>query len=206
MLPLGRFRRYAARLSTPAVSPTCIRRLIMKASAGFLRLALFGVLVTGCDSGPLAPETTAKDSYDRPSFDAVAVSQPVGPVTIETVIDFSAPPFGGTFAVTQGSELLGCAGGTFVDTPASVDNPGSGVPVSRSIHKAFTCTSGGSGTFIVNFQPTPTPGPGVLNGHWNVLRGTGDFTNLRGEGDFSVIFTSPATGQETLTGTIHFDP
>ena len=38
-----------------------------------------------------------------------------GSVTIVTDIDFTSEPFKGTFEVTEGSEELGCSGGTFVD-------------------------------------------------------------------------------------------
>lgn len=48
----------------------------------------------------------------------VGATPPAGPVTIMTAISFAAFPFSGTFTVTAGSALLGCAGGTFVDFPA----------------------------------------------------------------------------------------
>jgi hypothetical protein len=135
---------------------------------------------------------------DQPSF----ASKPVGPVTINTVIDFTVFPFTGTFTVTEGSQLLGCSAGTFVDIPAGGFSRG-------AIRKHFTCTAGANAgsSFTIQFRPTPAPGPGDANGHWEVLGGTGAFSNLRGQGDFSVIFspTQPA-GFETLTGTIHFDP
>lgn len=128
---------------------------------------------------------------------AAAATSP-SPVTIVTAIDFSEFPFSGTFTVPEGAGMLGCSAGTFVDFPR-----GFGV-----IEKHFTCTSGsGSGdTFIVLFHPRPAiPGPGELNGPWSVLSGTGDFAKLHGSGDFSVVFTGPDSGVETLTGGIHFD-
>lgn len=77
------------------------------------------------------------------------------------------------------------------------------------IEKNFTCTSGsGSGdTFIVLFHPLQVgfPGPGVANGPWSVLSGTGDFATLHGSGIFSLVFTGPLSGEETLTGGIHLD-
>jgi hypothetical protein len=120
-------------------------------------------------------------------------------VTIQTLIDFSEPPFNGTFEAIAGSELLGCEGGTFVDIPGFVGGK-------ANIAKVFTCDGPGSGTFTANFGPTRAPGPGDLNGHWNIVRSDGDFANLRGEGDFSVVFVGPTSGIETLTGNIHFDP
>lgn len=125
---------------------------------------------------------------------------PQGPVTIVTNIDFSEFPFSGPFEVTQGAGLLGCSGGTFVDLPAGFDPPSGG-----HIAKVFTCTDDGEGEFVANFQPGPKPGPGDLNGHWNVTSGTDDFATLHGEGDFSVVFTGPESGEETLTGEVHFD-
>lgn len=174
----------------------------MKTRRHFLPLFLCGALFAGCQSEPTAIDARSLE----PAFDATAASQPVGPVTIQTILDFSALPFHGTFTVVQGATELGCSGGTFVDHFASVDNPGSGVPRSSSVHKDFACTTGGSGTFIVNFTPTAKPGPGDFNGHWNVLSGSGDFANLRGEGDYSVITVDPPIAHETLTGSIHSNP
>jgi hypothetical protein len=165
----------------------------MKTNPDLFRLAFFGVLFTACDAGPLGVKTGAENTSVQPVFDAVAATQPVGPVTIQTLIDFSTFPFHGTFAVVAGSALLGCSGGTFVDHPANPANF-----ISQSIRKLFTCTAGGTGTFTVNFMP------GV--GRWNALDGTGDFANLRGEGNFSVVLVGPTTGVETLTGNIHFEP
>jgi hypothetical protein len=174
----------------------------MKTSGHFITLSLCGTLIAGCRSEPIGVSTRSL----QPAFDAAANGQPVGPVTIETVLDFSALPFHGTFTVVQGAALLGCSGGTFVDHFASVDNPGSGVPRSTSVRRHFACTTGGSGTFIFNFEPNRQPGPGDFNGRWNVLSGAGDFANLRGVGDYSSIIIDPPTALETLTGTVHFHP
>ncbi len=125
-------------------------------------------------------------------------TQPSGPITIETVIDFSSMPFGGSFEVTEGAALLGCSQGTFVDTPSG---PGPG-----AIQKIFTCEIGGDGTFTFHFVTTPAPGPGDLNGHWTTWKATGEFVGLRGQGDFYVVVPRLPFGEETLTGTIHFDP
>ena len=132
------------------------------------------------------------------AFVSVArATQPSGPVTIETVIDFSTVPFSGTFEVTEGTALLGCSEGTFVDIPHSF-GPG-------AIQKIFTCDSGGNGTFAFTFVATRSPGPGDLNGRWTAWKATGDFVGLRGQGDFFVVFPGPPLGEETLSGTIHFE-
>jgi len=132
------------------------------------------------------------------AFMSAAAATPPSPVTIVTAIDFSEEPFSGTFTVPQGSGTLGCSAGTFVDFPRG----------RQGIEKHFTCTRGsGSGdTFIILFRPSPDiPGPGDLNGPWRVLRGRGDFAELHGSGDFSVVFFPPTPrGMETLTGRIHF--
>ena len=129
---------------------------------------------------------------------AAGATQPSGPVTIETELSFASFPFGGTFEVTKGAALLGCSEGTFVDIPRG---PGPG-----AIHKIFTCQTEGVGTFTFGFATVPLPGPGDLNGHWTAWKGTGDFVGVRGQGDFSVVFADPPNAEETLTGTIHFDP
>jgi len=130
---------------------------------------------------------------------SVAEATPSSSVTIVTAIDFSQFPFSGTFTVTAGSSALGCSEGEFVDLPR-----GNGF-----IERTFTCTEGsGSGdTFIVHFHPlfVGPPGPGDANGPWSAKGGTGSFVTLHGSGDFSLVFTSPSSGVETLTGRIHFD-
>ena len=120
-----------------------------------------------------------------------------GPVTIITEIDFSAEPFGGTFEVTEGADILGCSSGTFVDTPRS-----------DGVAKDFTCETGTKeGTFTALFLPQDIPGPGDQNGPWSILEVTQDFSELQGEGDFSVVFNdAEESGVETFTGEISFGP
>lgn len=157
----------------------------------------FLIGLAACNEQSFAPLNTGSTG-DQPVF----ASRPVGPVTINTVIDFSEFPFEGTFTVTQGSQLLGCSAGTFVDIPAGGFSAG-------AIRKTFTCTTGANAgsSFTVQFRPAPVPGSGDANGHWQVLSGTGGFENLRGSGDFSVTFSpTEPTGFETLTGAIHFHP
>ncbi len=178
----------------------------MKATRNLSSLALLGTLVTGCKGEPLGLMPRAEDGFPQPLF----ATRPVGPVTIQTVNHFAELPFHGEFVVIEGSALLGCSEGTFVDVWVSGSQPPtSPLPFSQSaIRGEFTCTASGTGSFTVNFRPGPAPGPGIANGHWNVLAGSDDFANLRAEGDFSLDFIDfqTLTGQETLTGTIHFDP
>jgi len=160
-----------------------------------VRFVSFVVLFAACNTGPLGVGTATED---QPLF----ASKPVGLVTINTVIDFTTFPFEGTFTVSAGSGLLGCSAGTFVDTPAGGFSAG-------AIFKLLTCTAGtqSGSSFTVSFRPTPAPGPGDANGHWQVVDGTGGFANLQGQGEFSVVFSATELeGFETLTGSIHFDP
>ena len=60
-------------------------------------LVSFVVLFAACDTGPLDVGTATKE---QPLF----ASKPVGPVTINTVIDFTEFPFEGTFTVTAGCD------------------------------------------------------------------------------------------------------
>ncbi len=128
-------------------------------------------------------------------FLAACTSDPAGgAVTIATEIDFSSEPFNGTFEVTEGSDVLGCSQGTFVDTPTA-----------QGIDKLLTCESGErSGTFTANFTLQDIPGPGDENGRWRIAGATGDFTGLSGGGDFSVVEETPDSGTETLTGEIEY--
>jgi hypothetical protein len=128
-------------------------------------------------------------------------SQPSGPVRITTQISFTEFPFRGTFEVPEGGDLLGCSGGEFVDHPSGFQPPAKG-----DIAKIFTCTDGGAGTFTANFQPTRKPGPGDANGQWTITEATGAFAGLHGHGAFSVAYTGPESGVETLTGLVHFEP
>ena len=134
----------------------------------------------------------------------VAAAGPPSPVTIETVINFGSFPFHGTFAVTEGAPALGCAGGTFVDTPLS---GGTG-----QIEKRLTCADGpGAGDeFVVHFKNDCTfrsrgtfhcrPGDGYLGqGQWTLQSGTGYFEGLHGSGNL-VVFREGDIGNETLTG------
>ncbi len=116
-------------------------------------------------------------------------TQPAGPVTIVTEIDFSTFPFSGTFVVTEGDDILGCASGTFVDMQR-----GFGV-----VEKIFTCGSG-SEMFIFLFTPF------VRNPHWEAWAGTGAFAGIHGRGRFSIEFGQGDIAYETLTGVIHFEP
>lgn len=123
--------------------------------------------------------------------DAEGTSAGTGSLTIVTDIDFSSEPYRGTFEVTEGSDELGCSGGTFLDQNAGEDG----------VNKVLTCTDGErSGSFTILFHPTPEESD---VSRWQVVRATGDFTGLEGEGDFSVDYSDDEeSGVETLTGEV----
>jgi len=131
---------------------------------------------------------------------AEAAGAPEAKFVIETELIFheDGPPTG-TFAVVAGSDDLGCASGTFVDsTVEHIDDD-----LDR-ITKVFTCESGPrTGTFSVDF----IPGQEVnevdrKTGPWEVTESTGDFVGLSGGGDHTVVFDSTSTAVETLAGSI----
>ncbi len=116
---------------------------------------------------------------------------------ITATSDFAGDQVVGTFDVPEGADGLGCDSGSFVDTD-----------VPTGVRRLATCESGDrAGTFTVHFVPGDGPGPGDLNGPWNVEGATGDFAGLQGEGDFSVVFNEETeSGAETLGGSIEFGP
>lgn len=122
-------------------------------------------------------------------------------VEIVTELDFSSPPFVGTFEVTQGADVLGCSAGTFVDVQASYE-----AADPTAILKTLTCTEA-AGSFTVLFRPTQAPDrPGDAWGHWTVVRqSTGVFAGLHGRGEFSVE-VDPPVGVELFSGRVEVHP
>jgi hypothetical protein len=120
-----------------------------------------------------------------------------GPFTIVTNIDFTTQ--NGTFKVAQGSQELGCSGGTFVDHPLGAGEYGTGES-SGAILKVLTCTDGErSGSLLIRFF-------GIDSSRWNFQSGTGDFAGVKGRGKFHLRF-SPGpeiSGVETLAGMVSF--
>ena len=114
-----------------------------------------------------------------------------------TDIDFTTQ--NGTFKVAQGSEELGCSGGTFVDHLLGAGEYGTGGS-SGAILKVLTCTDGErSGSFLIRFF-------GVDSSRWNFRGGTGDFAGVKGKGKFYLRFNPgpEISGVETISGTVHF--
>ncbi|NND84409.1 MAG: hypothetical protein HKN46_04610, partial [Acidimicrobiia bacterium] len=144
-----------------------------------------------------SPETTTAATEDTVVDDTVADTEPDAPapplaedaVVIETVADYSDRPVVGTFEVTVGADLLGCASGTFEDEYLAPDD----------IRKIMTCDVGDrAGVFTLTFAPGEDEDRA---GPWSVVEGSGDFAGLFGDGDFTVVFPDDDTGEETLIGT-----
>ena len=118
------------------------------------------------------------------------------PVMIEVV---TASPEGGTFT-TSGAGL--CPSGTTSDQVR-------GTPPQPKTHanfhdlKTFTCADG-SGTFTANVQAHLIFGSPTDSFTWNILSGTGKYTNLHGSG--SGVGEELETGiNDHFTGAVHFD-
>lgn len=125
--------------------------------------------------------------------DGVGVENlPAGPVVIHTSIDFSTPPFGGTFVVEQGAHLFGCGGGSFVNGAAPLGP-------AEMMATRFVCDRGPEeGTFTATFRPTARLGASGLRGRWTIVDGTGTFSGLLAEGAFTLRFTGPGTGRGSM--------
>jgi hypothetical protein len=126
---------------------------------------------------------------------ASATATPSTTFTITTSLTFSPSGPTGTFTATG----LPCTAGTFADEFV-------GGPL---IRKSFACAGG---TFTIQFHTLhatfdPDTGIATFSGPCNFLSGTGSFAGVQGTCDFSVVVNvNTATGTETLSGDVHFDP
>ena len=75
--------------------------------------------------------------------DGEGTSAEGGSLTIKTDIDFTSEPVKGTFQVTEGSDELGCSGGTFVDQNVGEDD----------VNKVTACTDGDRRRVVHNPLP-----------------------------------------------------
>ena len=107
------------------------------------------------------------------------------------------PP--GTFT-TSGAGL--CPSGTTTDL-----SPGTGFPSGflANFHdrKTFTCADG-SGTFTADVQAHEIFGSGTVSFTWNILSGTGAYTNLRGSGN-GVSDVLATELDDHFVGAVHFN-
>jgi hypothetical protein len=129
-----------------------------------------------------------------------AAATPPSPFTITTNVTFSetAPPSGTVSSATG----LSCTSGTFVDQFVGRGQGG-------AVRKVFTCAEG---TFTILFHPRPVAfdpntGTALASGPCNFLSGTGAFEGVYGTCSFSVVINvNTASGIETFSGEVHFDP
>jgi hypothetical protein len=95
-----------------------------------------------------------------------------GPVTIETLVDFTTEPTTGAFEVTEGEDTLGCSSGTFYDT-FDFDT--------EDVTRNMSCSEGDTGAFIMVFDPDGhDTGPGEENGPWRIVGGDGSLHRSTG--------------------------
>jgi hypothetical protein len=119
------------------------------------------------------------------------------PVTIEVKSLFATGT--GTFT-TSGAGL--CPSGTTTDQVFATGFQ-SGSLVNFHDLKTFTCADG-SGTFTANVQAQLIFGSPTDSFTWNILSGTGAYTNLRGSGT-GVGDQLPTEVDDHFTGAVHFD-
>lgn len=120
------------------------------------------------------------------------------PVTIEVITVFATyPP--GTFT-TSGAGL--CPSGTTTDQEFATGGQ-SGFHINFHDLKTFTCADG-SGTFTVDVQAQLIFGAPADSFTWNILSGTGAYTNLRGSGN-GVGDQLPTGIDDHFAGAVHFN-
>jgi len=118
------------------------------------------------------------------------------PVTIKVI---TSSPAGGTFT-TSGAGL--CPSGTTTDQSFGTGGQ-SGHHINFHDRKTFTCADG-SGTFTANVQAHLVFGAPADTFIWNILSGTGAYTNLYGSGN-GVGDQLPTKIVDHFTGAVHFD-
>src|SRR5262250_1731929 len=118
------------------------------------------------------------------------------PVTIEVI---TSSPAGGTFT-TSGAGL--CPSGTTTDQEFGTGGQ-SGFHANFHDLKTFMCADG-SGTFTANVQAHLIFGAPTDSFTWNILSGTGAYTNLRGSGH-GVGDELPTGIDDHFVGAVHFN-
>ena len=118
------------------------------------------------------------------------------PVTIEVI---TTSPAGGTFT-TSGAGL--CPSGTTTDQNFGTGGQ-SGFHANFHHRKTFTCADG-SGTFTANVQAHLIFGSPTDSFTWNILSGTGAYTNLHDSGN-GIGDELPTETVDHFTGAVHFD-
>ena len=125
-----------------------------------------------------------------------ALATTPAPVTIEVI---TASPAGGTFT-TSGAGL--CPSGTTTDQEFGTGGQ-SGGHINFHVLKTFTCADG-SGTFTANVQAQLIFGSPTDSFTWNILSGTGAYTNLHDSGN-GIGDELPTEIDDHFAGAVHFN-
>ena len=126
-----------------------------------------------------------------------ALATTPAPVTIEVITSFETGT--GTFT-TSGAGL--CASGTTTDQVRTTP-PQPKTHANFHDRKTFTCADG-SGTFTANVQAHLVFGSPTDTFTWNILSGTGAYTNLHGSGN-GVGDELPTAIDDHFAGAVHFN-
>ena len=151
---------------------------------------LLGALLTATCSGGDAARTS-NAATNEPGGEAIVIQ------TRMVIAGTSGSEPIATGEVLEGSTLAGssfCAGGTILDTHASLDPA---VERLGLIDRRITCSDG---TMRIVF----TPDPATQTGTWTIVTGTGAFEGLRGSGLMETKYGPGADspGLETYAGTV----
>ena len=113
---------------------------------------------------PLVTTSPAQSTTVAP----VAAPSTAGDIAVVARIDFETG--GGTWEVTDGTDVLGCDGGSFTEDGFAA-----------GIERTLSCEDGErAGTIVVRFSPEPVePDSDDFASDWTVHAATGDFVGLR---------------------------
>jgi hypothetical protein len=172
-----------------------MRRAVVLILVGVL--VLVGVLFLGACGG---------DEKDAANTSAASTTAPRGePIVIREKLIIAAKEHSepiATGTILAGSTLGGtpfCAGGTILDSHASLDPKMEPYLIDRKI----TCPDG---TVRIGFTPEvgAEPQGQTQRGSWKIVSGTGAFEGLGGSGKSEAVYGSNPNSpvRETLTGTV----
>ena len=173
-----------------------MRRAVVVILVGVLDLV--GVLfLAACGGDEKDAATTSAASTTAPRDGPIVIREKL----IVAAEEHSEPIATGT--ILAGSTLAGtpfCAGGTILDSHASLDPKMAAYLIDRKI----TCQDG---TMRIGFTPEvggAEPQGQTQQGSWKIVSGTGAFEGLGGGGKSEAVYgpTPDSPVRETLTGTV----
>jgi len=153
-------------------------------------LIVAGLLIAGCSGAPVAvttaPTTEQSEAIVIRTRMVIAATEGSEPIATGEVLEGS----------TLGGSTL-CAGGTIIDSHASLDPA---VAAFGLIDRMITCSDG---TVRIVFTPGEAQG-GIATGSWTIVIGSGAFEGFRGTGTMEVAYDpdDDSVGRETLTGAV----